>query len=101
MAYYFSQTERKQQFGAASQQNESLKQDDSGTVGFDPKYDNPSESTQPTILGQNPPMNFGAAFSQLPRNTLPWSGMGAAQVIPPFNYYSGFPSMHGQAVFPW
>ncbi|PWA18203.1 hypothetical protein CCH79_00004173 [Gambusia affinis] len=89
------------QIGAAFHQHQCLEQDVSDTSGFDPKRDNLSESSQPRTLGYNPLMNFGPNFNQLPGNTLPLCGMGAVQVVPPFNYYNTFPGMQGQVAIPW
>ncbi|XP_043961379.1 centrosome and spindle pole-associated protein 1-like isoform X3 [Gambusia affinis] len=94
-------TPEKEQIGAAFHQHQCLEQDVSDTSGFDPKRDNLSESSQPRTLGYNPLMNFGPNFNQLPGNTLPLCGMGAVQVVPPFNYYNTFPGMQGQVAIPW
>ncbi|XP_054893772.1 centrosome and spindle pole-associated protein 1-like isoform X2 [Poeciliopsis prolifica] len=87
-------TTPEKEIGAASHQHQSLEQDV-------PKCDNLFESSQPRTLGHNPLMNFSPNFNQLPGNTLPLCGMGAVQVVPPFNYYNTFPGMPGQVAVPW
>ncbi|KAK5604323.1 hypothetical protein CRENBAI_019672 [Crenichthys baileyi] len=91
----------KEQFGSASQQHKSFKRDVSDTIGLDPKYDDPVESQQHRSLGQNSLVHFSPAFNQLPGSTLPRPGMGPVQVVPPFDYYSGFTGIQGQVAFPW
>ncbi|XP_016528164.1 centrosome and spindle pole-associated protein 1 [Poecilia formosa] len=89
-------TPEKEQIGAASHQDRSLEQDVSDAPGFDPKYDNLFESSQPRTLGQNPLTNFGPNCNQLPL-----CGMGAMQAVPPFNYCNTFPGIQGQVAIPW
>ncbi|XP_014870907.1 centrosome and spindle pole-associated protein 1 isoform X4 [Poecilia latipinna] len=89
-------TPEKEQIGAASHQDRSLEQDVSDAPGFDPKYDNLFESSQPRTLGQNPLTNFGPNCNQLPL-----CGMGAMQAVPPFNYCNTFPGVQGQVAIPW
>ncbi|XP_047205518.1 centrosome and spindle pole-associated protein 1-like isoform X2 [Girardinichthys multiradiatus] len=89
------------EFGSASQQPESFKRDVFDTMGFDPKHNDPVESQQHRTLGQNSLVCFSPAVNQLPGSTLPLSGMGTVQVVPPFDYYSGFTGIQGQVAFPW
>ncbi|XP_014870913.1 centrosome and spindle pole-associated protein 1 isoform X5 [Poecilia latipinna] len=89
-------TTPEKEIGAASHQDRSLEQDVSDAPGFDPKYDNLFESSQPRTLGQNPLTNFGPNCNQLPL-----CGMGAMQAVPPFNYCNTFPGVQGQVAIPW